>query len=127
TNLNGAYAFTNVPPGSYLVQQIVPVNFVPLTPTVLPVTSVSGFNNGNNNFLDRATQVSPTVGIISGSVIRDLNGNGFIDSGDAGLPGVTVQLFTQLNAFIAQTTTDANGAYAFANLPPGSYRVVQVV
>src|SRR5205823_4352496 len=118
--------FTNVPPGSYLLQQVVPTGFVSLSPTVLAVTSISGFNNGNNNFLDRSTVVSPTVGTLSGSVLRD-NGNGVLDAGDTGLPGATVQLFTATSVFIAQTTTNVNGAYAFANLPPGSYLISQLV
>ena len=72
--------------------------------------SVNGSVSGSNNFLDRSTVVSPTVGIISGSVLRDANGNGVIDTGDVGLPGVTVQLFTQLNAFIAQTKAGSHEA-----------------
>jgi uncharacterized protein (DUF2141 family) len=137
TDVNGAYAFSGLSPGTYQVVQVVPANLtaiaaypgpgaVALSPTIIQV-SASGGLSGNNNFLDRSTVVSPTVGSLSGSVLLDANGNGFLDAGDAGLPGVTVRLFTLLGAFIAQTTTDVNGAYAFTNLPPGSYQLVQVV
>src|SRR5205807_2548416 len=130
-------AFSGLAAGTYQVEQIVPANFIAVAPfpgpggvvinsTTIQV-SVNGSVSGSNNFLDRSTVVSPTVGSLSGSVVSDANGNGVIDAGDTGVPGVTVQLFTQLNSFIAQTTTDANGAYAFTNLPPGAYQVVEVV
>jgi hypothetical protein len=134
TDINGAWAFRNLSPGTYRVVQLVPANFVaigafpgtaggvPLSPSVLQVTVSSG-ESGNNDFLDRATVVSPTGGTISGFVFQDLTGNGV---GNRPLAGVTIQLFTQLG-FIAQTTTDANGAYAFPNVAPGFYQVFQVL
>src|SRR5206468_2358434 len=83
-------------------------------------------NSGNNNFLDRATVVSPTVGSISGSVFQDVNHDGLIDFGDAPIQGILVQVSTQ-SGFVAQTFTDANGAYAFGNLAPGFYQVMEQV
>jgi protocatechuate 3,4-dioxygenase beta subunit len=56
----------------------------------------------------------------------------FVDDGvdqDAGagdeteLGGVTVYLYTTGGDFLGSTTTDSNGNYAFAGLPPGAYRV----
>jgi protocatechuate 3,4-dioxygenase beta subunit len=137
TDVNGAYAFTNVSPGTYLVEQQVPANFtavaafagpggVAVSPTAIQV-SISNGISGNNNFLDRATVVSGSVGTISGSVIQDVDHNGVIDAGDAPLQGVSVQLITQLNVPVAQAFTDVNGAYAFTNVPPGFYQVVQAV
>jgi serine-aspartate repeat-containing protein C/D/E len=138
TDINGAWAFRNLQPGTYRVVQVVPASFaaiaafpgpggVALSPTTLQVTVTFG-ESGNNNFLDRLTQVSPTVGIISGSVLRDSNGNGRVDvPPDLPLPGVPIQLFTQSGIFIAQSTTDLHGAWAFLNVPPGFYRVAEVV
>jgi hypothetical protein len=128
TDVNGAYAFTNVPPGFYQVVQQVPAGLAAVSPSALSVMVAAGINNGNNNFLDRATVVSPTVGIISGSVVQDVDNNGVIDvPPDAPLQGIPVQLFTQVGGFIAQAFTDVNGAYAFTNVPPGFYQVVQQV
>jgi protocatechuate 3,4-dioxygenase beta subunit len=127
TDANGAYAFNNLPPGSYQILQVLPSGVTALTSTLLAANVVAGTNQGNNNFLDRTSVVSPTVGAISGSVVQDINGNGVIGPGDTGVAGVTVQLFTQLGVFISQTTTDANGAYAFANIPPGSYQLSMIV
>ena len=42
TDVNGAYAFTNIPPGSYLVVQVVPPGFTALTSTVLAVNAIAG-------------------------------------------------------------------------------------
>jgi hypothetical protein len=138
TAANGTYAFNNLPPGFYRVVELDPsshtsvaafagFNAAVVDANTIQVTVQSGVNSGNNNFLDRLTVVSPTGGSISGNVLRDTNGNGFIDAGDVGIAGVTVQLFVQGNAFPSfQTTTAANGAYAFNNLPSGFYRVVEL-
>src|SRR5207245_2940196 len=118
TDANGAYTFTNEPAGFYLVVQGFRSDLVPVSASTLAVTVVANVNSANNNFLDRSTVVSPTVGSITGSVINQATG--------LGIPGVTIQLLTQLNnTFVGQTTTDVHGAYTFANEPPGSYLVVE--
>lgn len=60
----------------------------------------------------------PVYYSISGSVYRDLNNNGAMDSGEEGLAGVTVTLSSGASA-----TTDGNGAYSFSGLTAGSYTV----
>jgi hypothetical protein len=138
TNVNGAWAFGNVSAGTYRIVEVDPANFVSvaafagaggfvLDANTIQVTLPAGGSSVNNNFLDRSVVISPTVGSISGSVFQDLNGNSVIDGGDAPLAGVLVQLFTQNGTFITQRTTDAIGAYAFNDQPPGFYRVRQVV
>ncbi|MEK7952019.1 SdrD B-like domain-containing protein [Luteolibacter soli] len=62
-------------------------------------------------------------GSISGFVQADTNGDG---APDLGIAGVSVGLFDTNNAVIASTTTGANGAYTFGNLPPGNYVIVQL-
>jgi uncharacterized repeat protein (TIGR01451 family) len=56
-------------------------------------------------------------------VWNDLNGNGIQDAGEPGLAGVAVQLLDGNGNPLAATTSDAGGAYRFANLPPGTYVV----
>ncbi len=54
----------------------------------------------------------------------DSNGNGTQDSGEPGVPGVTVSLFDTANNLVGTTTTDGNGLYKFTGLTPNaSYTV----
>jgi hypothetical protein len=59
-----------------------------------------------------------TKGTISGTVFNDLNDNGVQDGGELGVAGRQIQL-TGVSS--ANTTTDVNGNYSFANLAAGSY------
>jgi hypothetical protein len=59
---------------------------------------------------------------IGDRVWLDTNSNGLQDSGEAGVPGVTVQLYTCDDVLVGTTTTDANGLYHFLVLP-GDYYV----
>ena len=64
-------------------------------------------------------------------VWNDANQNGTFDTGELGISGVSLQLFSTTDAIIGNsddvsqgtTTTDANGAYGFSGLAPGSYYV----
>lgn len=68
---------------------------------------------------------------IAGRLFEDVNVNGIRDTGEQILPGRTVFLDLngdgQLTAGELSSTTDANGAYVFANLTPGTYRVKEQV
>jgi hypothetical protein len=52
---------------------------------------------------------------ISGAVFNDPDGNGIREAGEAGIPGVTVNLNDDSGAVVATTTTDANGEYDFTD------------
>ncbi|NRB53755.1 MAG: DUF11 domain-containing protein, partial [Saprospiraceae bacterium] len=56
-------------------------------------------------------------------VWEDLNANGIQDDGDTGVEGVTVNLKDEAGEVIQTTTTDADGAYEFTDLDPGTYSV----
>jgi hypothetical protein len=56
-------------------------------------------------------------------VWEDQNQNGVQDSGEPGIPGVTVELLDSDGNLLATTTTDANGQYQFSELTPGGYSV----
>ena len=62
---------------------------------------------------------------LRGRVINDANGNALIDSDEKPIQGVTVTLFNGSGGALATAQTDVNGNYAFNQLQPGSYRIVQ--
>jgi uncharacterized repeat protein (TIGR01451 family) len=66
-------------------------------------------------------------GKIGDTVFRDWNGNGAQDTGEEGMPGVTVNLYAGAcppsGSPVQTKTTDANGQYLFAGLTAGNYCV----
>lgn len=96
------------------------------TYTVDPVASgnvaggnVSG-NPGEGTLVRFINTEIPPSGELGNFVWVDLNNNGRQDSGEPGIPGVTVTLS---GAASATTTTDANGFYLFSGLYAGDYTV----
>ena len=65
-------------------------------------------------------------GGITGVVWRDFTPRGgtpgVVDDGEQGLPGVTVELREEGGRTALETTTEANGTFAFEEVEPGSYR-----
>jgi hypothetical protein len=78
---------------------------------------------GSYNFANKPT---PTPASLSGFVYCDANDDGQFDTGDMALPAALVTLTgTDQNGkpVSLNTTTDATGAYHFANLVPGVYTI----
>ncbi|MCC6961741.1 MAG: hypothetical protein IT585_00660 [candidate division Zixibacteria bacterium] len=63
---------------------------------------------------------------ISGRKWNDYDRDGVHDPGEPGLGGWTIELYYQGGPLYASTTTAANGAYAFTNLPCTTFTVVEV-
>ncbi|MEO5714797.1 MAG: SdrD B-like domain-containing protein [Luteolibacter sp.] len=133
TLANGSYGFGGLPPGAYRVHQDQPTNYNSVSDTdgannnsvgdETPILVSAGNNNGGNNF------VEIELGVISGYVLLDTDGNG---SGDSSLPGVVLNLLNVsgspvLDGFGApiMVTSGPGGFYSFALVPVGSYRVSQ--
>ncbi|GEP41717.1 hypothetical protein BGE01nite_10080 [Brevifollis gellanilyticus] len=128
TNASGAYTFTNVAPGSYLIVETDLAGYVSVTPnTVGPATVVAGAATTGADFVDEQTAG------INGTVLADNDND---DLGDDPISGVTITLKDSngddidsdpLTAGVqpTTTTTNASGAYSFSNLTPGNYRVVE--
>jgi hypothetical protein len=53
----------------------------------------------------------------------DYDGNGIQDTGEPGIPSVTIELRDASGNLVSTTITGANGNYSFYNLPPGTYTV----
>jgi uncharacterized repeat protein (TIGR01451 family)/fimbrial isopeptide formation D2 family protein len=138
TDASGAYAFTNLRPGSYSVQ------FVPLPGTVFTAQDAGG-NTATADRSDsdaaqadgRTAQVTLTSGQVNNTIdaglVRaasigdfvwaDLDRDGIQDAEEPGLRGVTVRLLDASGAVVATTTTDASGYYGFDTIRPGTYAV----
>jgi len=139
TDSNGKYEFANLPPGQYVTHvngsQATLSGYAPTktgrgtaatdsstgsaTSAVLP-------SGGSDQSLDFGFVKPVSVGDY---VWVDTNGNGVQDSGEPGIPGVSVTItdsagnpVTDVNGNpVGPQVTDSNGKYEFTNLPPGQY------
>ncbi len=131
TGPDGTYIFPNLPAGGYDIT---------IDPTTLPGGMIpSGDPDGTP---DNTTHLTLTAGennlaqdfgytgtgSIGDRIWNDANGNGIQDAGEPGLAGVQVCIGVDLDGdgqpdVRMSTTTDADGAYLFDNLPAGSHTV----
>src|SRR5262249_46063718 len=96
------------------------------------LVAISGATNATPTAPQSVTAtITDNLTSISGAVFLDYNADGVIEAGEAGLAGRTVLLDMNGNGVLdnnePQTTTNANGAYQFNNLAPGSYLVRPVL
>ena len=118
TNPDGSYSFAGIPPGNYIVREVVPTGYGTSTPVSLPVTVPPTGTTGQN--------FGETLGSLTGLVYSDLNNDGKRQPNEPGIAGVTVTLYVAGgDAPVASTTTDSAGNYQFTNLPGGNYTVVK--
>ncbi|MBY0589390.1 hypothetical protein K2X85_19615 [bacterium] len=139
TNSTGNYLFPDLPVGTYRV--VVPGNQAPLAGLINsgdpdnPVFSANGRSeltltlaqpvNLNQDF-GYADAQTLAQSILAGAVYIDLNNNGIIDSGESGIPGITITLINAATRLVVQTTvTDSAGLYSFLGLPAGTYRIIE--
>ncbi len=148
TDGNGAYLFTNLLPGDYVVTFTNPN--ATQQPTLENVNGSADDAENNDSDADPTTGSTGVITLSSGENERDIDagyietasigdlafldvdGDGIFTPGtDQGLPGVTVSLTDAAGnpvvdasgATVADQTTDGNGAYLFTNLLPGDYVV----
>jgi protocatechuate 3,4-dioxygenase beta subunit len=141
TDNYGDYQFDDLNPGNYSVEFLPPIG-----------TGISPQNQGTNDWLDSdpnpTTGITAPIQLSSGElnwttdagltstggppplpsqvgdrVWADEDGNGLQDPGEPGIANVAVRLLNSSGTVVASTTTDADGAYQFSNVAPGTYRV----
>ncbi|MEM6331529.1 MAG: SdrD B-like domain-containing protein, partial [Planctomycetota bacterium] len=133
TDAQGYYEFVNLAPGTYGVREAAQPS------PYLDGKDTAGSNGGaagNDVILgavleygDRATDYNfgeLLVGSISGRVHVSDDADCDFDNPDTPLAGVVIELLAADGTPVATTTTDAQGRYSFAGLPPGEYQVRQV-
>jgi hypothetical protein len=117
------------------------VNFVPRDPRTSAVWREDGLNT-RAGLLSAGTPIKittgttpppppPVTGAISGTVYKDLNGDGIKQAGETPLAGVTVYIDANKNGIKDATekslVTGTAGTYNFTSLAAGTYRVREVV
>jgi uncharacterized repeat protein (TIGR01451 family) len=133
TDVNGAYAFTNLVQGGYYIDLDVPVGWLVSPPnqggdpaldsdidSAGSTATVTLSPGDAETALDGALYQAATVGDF---VWNDLDNDGIQDGGEPGLAGVAVVLYATNGVVIATNVTDAGGVYAFTNVVPGDYYV----
>jgi len=144
TDSVGFYAFANVNPGEFVItvdpnNSTLPVARINAVPTADPNGGADGISNftlapGGEN-LDQDFGYQPNQ--ILGSVLEDVTGDAV---GDNGLPGVTVQLYTDPNgdgdpsdgALVGTAVTDGSGDFTFnttssgIGVPQGDFVIIEI-
>ncbi|SMC93164.1 SdrD B-like domain-containing protein [Kibdelosporangium aridum] len=129
TGPDGKYLFTGLPEGDHTVCFTAPGDLQMTKPNAgddgldsdadpaSGCTSPVRLGPGSRSVLTVDAGLSSPVNRIGDFVWSDLNRNGRFDSGEPGVPGVTVTAGT------LQTTTGADGKYLLSDVPDGKYRV----
>jgi protocatechuate 3,4-dioxygenase beta subunit len=136
TDIYGKYAFNGLRPGTYIVRELGPSGYIDGKETA---GTVGGQTRGTvtNDRISGITLTSGDKGInydfcekipaaISGTVYHDRNNNGVQDGGEEGIGNTKVVLYDKTGLVIAETLTNAQGDYRFANLIGGEYVVKEV-
>jgi len=124
TDASGNFLFTDVAPGSYVLNEDVPAGFTQTMPASdgIPVTLVSGGTSLDNVF---GNFHGILTGTISGTKFLDANGNGALDAGEPGIPGVTITLSG--GGLTRTAVTGGDGSFSFTGVPFGTYTLSETV
>jgi hypothetical protein len=117
TGSDGSFSFSGIGPGMFTVKEVVQPGWVQTTtPTTYSVTTISGTNSTGNVFGNFQTVT------ISGTVFKDVNGNGIQEMGDLGLSMWAVDLFKG-QTLVKSVLTGTDGSFSFTGIQPGAYTV----
>lgn len=128
TASDGTFSFIGLPPGIYdLLQPNQPSGLLNGSTTAGSASGVVSEGPSRISSIDlTSTMLSVdnwfaevSIPGLSGTVWIDTSHDRVLDPGETRLAGWTVEL-VQGGAVVATTQSDANGAYAFSNLTPGS-------
>lgn len=137
TAASGFYEFLNLAPGTYSVVEVQPEGYLDGAESIGSVNNVPTGVNAANDRIAGIRVGSGDAGVrydfcehvpaqIKGNVWHDRNNDGVINNGEQGIANVTIRLFDKSNSLVAETQTDAQGAYSFLNLMGGEYTIREV-
>ena len=131
TDANGNYSFDNLPDSTYSVKVVKDGALTDLEQTEDPDGTKDSASEPIVLNEDNPTKKNVNFGyvpdyFIKGTIYRDGNRSGALDTGEKLYEGVTVNLVDADGTVVATTTTDANGTYSFDKLPAGTYSVTVV-
>jgi len=121
TDSLGGYIFNNLGPGIYNLSEALQPAWLQSIPTSggrYYINTRSGQNIAGLDFGNYQT------GSIAGMTFHDLNGNGIKDTADTSLGNWQIRLLKG-NVLVDSQLTGASGGYAFTNLRPGAYTVLE--
>jgi hypothetical protein len=126
SGLSPNYSIGNIPPGSTVTIQAVSRFGYLLTTADQGGNPATDSNAVGSSFTLTANDATIDFGLyrttaIGNLVWFDVNGNGVRDTGEPGIPNVTITLRDAGGNAITSTQTLADGSYAFSDLAPGSY------
>ena len=149
TDDNGHYIFSGLRPGDYQVEFILPDKFIftviakedaeisdPSQPdgsyAYEDVTSdvdrdtgrtdIKSLKSGDEIYSFDAGMFIPVQ--INGTTWHDLNADGVEQHNETGLANIVVTLFDVDGEEVGSQTTDTDGVWLFADMPPGTYHVM---
>jgi uncharacterized protein (DUF2141 family) len=130
TDATGNYSFPSLPAGTYNVAETQPAGYNDATDSVGTGATTAGTAGNdllsgvvlkprdaaiNYDFTETVAPIPPAS--LAGSV--KVNGTG------APIANVTIKLTNTVTGAVFTTTTDANGAYSFTGLTPGTYSLAE--
>lgn len=129
TDENGAYALSNLRPGTYRLRVTLPVDalFSVNTPLVTAIPDAQEGETGEMTLTIGEEKRMDTIAAVLASAIAgcawsDSNADGLVSHDEPALRNVTVELLSG-GQVISQTDVTEDGVYAFALLRSGRYQV----
>ena len=128
TDANGNYSFDSLPDGTYSVKVVKDGALTDLEQTEDPDGTKDSASEPIVLNEDNPTKKNVNFGyvpdyFIKGTIYRDGNRSGALDTDEKLYEGVTVNLVDADGNVVATTTTDEKGNYSFDKLPAGTYSV----
>jgi len=124
SNEDGSYQFSELPTGTFIIEETDPAGYLSTTPNTISVTLSSPQNYSEAHFGD-ALPI-----LLWGIVFEDLDADGEQGLEEPGLPGVRLDLFADPDGDgqpspsqtpLRTTYTSDEGLYFFRDLLPGPY------